>query len=153
MRCALGRATLSRSVGIVLLTLCALIVLTRCKSRNGDTKEESLGLLGKELNLSFPAQTKLIGVHRERGIDDLIAVKVEMPATAWPNFLGQTPIDPSRFRRGERGLLGPDEGFWDPHKAPKLKTAETQLPKGRVLNLGYDDRGDVFVVYIVNHGT
>jgi hypothetical protein len=130
----------SHAADASLLAVCALIALTGCKSKasQGD-KEESLELIGREIGLRFPDRTRLIGVHRERGVDDLIAVKVEMPATAWPGFVGQTPIDPTLFRPGERGLLGPDDSFWDPHRAKSLKTAETQLPKGRVLNLGYDD--------------
>jgi len=35
-----------------------------------------------------------------------------------------------------------------------LRTAQALLPKGRALNVGYDDsRGTVVVVYVVNHGT
>ena len=31
---------------------------------------------------------------------------------------------------------------------------EASLPSGRVLNIGYDDsRGNVCVVFVVNHGT
>jgi hypothetical protein len=74
-----------------------------------------------------------------------------MPATEWPAFVAQTPIEPALFRPGERGLLGPDDGFWDPHKAKNLRTAETALPHARVLNLGYDSRGSVLSVFVVNH--
>jgi hypothetical protein len=119
-------------------------------NQQGDTLES----VGKEIALAFPAGAKLLGVHRERGADDLVAVKVEMSAADWPSFLARTPIDPTLFRPGERGLLGPNDGFWDPHKAKNLRTAEAPLPNGRVLNIGYDDsRGGYFVVFVVNHGT
>jgi hypothetical protein len=144
----------------------ALVLFTlanaQCKSKNPiesrSAAPESIESIGKEVAVAFPASTKLIGVHRERGADDLIAVKVEMPTGAWPEFLASTPFDPMSFptifRPGERGLLGPDEGFWDPHRARNLRTAATSLPSSRVLNLGYDDsRGGVVVVYLVNHGT
>lgn len=108
---------------------------------------EMLGSVIQELGLVFPAGSRLVGVHRERGADDLIAVKVEMPAAAWPGFVATTPIDPALFRPGERGLLGPDDGFWDPHASKNLPTAEAPLPRARVLNLGYDDgRGNIFSV-------
>jgi hypothetical protein len=74
-----------------------------------------------------------------------------MPATEWPAFVAQTPVEPALFRPGERGLLGPDDGFGDPHKAKNLRTAETALPHARVLNLGYDSRGSVLSVFVVNH--
>jgi len=117
-------------------------------------EQETLDSVGKQLGLVFPNGASLIGVHRERGVDDLLAVKVEMPAAEWPGFLAKTPIDPTLFRPGERGLLGPDHDFWDPHQAKSLRTAEAELPNRRVLNLGYDDsRAPVVAVYVVNHGT
>lgn len=127
-----------------------------CKSTSkqapGQTTQQDLESISKEVGLLFPATAKLIGVHRERGADDLIAVKVELPATDWPGFLARAPVDASLFRAGERGLLGPDQGFWDPHKAQNLRTVEASLPSGRVLNLGYDDgRASVVSVYVVNH--
>jgi hypothetical protein len=150
--------TAARAEGILLGTL-VLFTLTsaQCKTKNPTEGRgaipPSIASIGKEVAVSFPASARLIGVHRARGADDLIAVKVEMPASAWPAFLASTPIDPTLFRPGERGLLGPDEGFWDPHRAKNLRTAETSLPSSRVLNLGYDDsRGEVVVVYVVNHG-
>lgn len=115
---------------------------------------EAIEQVGKEVGLTFPTGTKLIGVHRERGADDLIAIKVEMPAAAWPAFLETTPIEADQFRPGERGLLGPDHGFWDPHRAKNLRTAQAALPGSRVLNLGYDDsQGAAIAVFVVNHGT
>ena len=141
----------------VLLAAYILIGFVACKSKGPQGTrqvQEALESVGKEVGLVFPDGSRLVGVHRERGADDLIAVKVEMPAAAWPSFVATTPIDPTLFRRGERGLLGPDDGFWDPHVSKNLRTAETPLPHARVLNLGYDDsRGNVISVYIVNHGT
>ena len=117
-----------------------------------EPRNESLESIGKEVALTFPSSARLIGVHRERGMDDLVAVKVEMDAADWPGFLGRTPVDATLIRPGERGLLGPDEGFWDPHQAKNLHTVEATLPNQRVLNIGYDDsRKGVVVVYVVNH--
>ena len=128
----------------------------KSKARQGmsEQRHETLESVSKEIAVTFPAGAKLIGVHREKGIDDWVAVKAEISAVDWPGFLAGTPIDPSLFSPGERGMLGPDEGFWDPHKAKNLRTAQAGLPNARVLNIGYDDsRGSVFVVYVVNHGT
>jgi hypothetical protein len=143
---------------IAALAMLAAPVSLACKSnesrRMSEQRHDTLESVGKEIAVAFPASATLIGVHRESGIDDLVAVKVEIPAADWPGFLARTPIDPSLFRPGERGLLGPDDGFWDPHKAVNLRTAQASLPNARALNIGYDDsRGGVFVVYVVNHGT
>ena len=155
-RGCLGRAWAAAMV--IAMGLCLSQGPSACKPRvkqdPAQNSQEALAAVGKEVGLSFPEAAKLVGVHRERGADDLIAVKVDMPASEWPGFLSRTPVDPSLFRAGERGLLGPDQGFWDPHKAKNLRTVETSLPNGRVLNLGYDDsRGAVFAVYVVNHST
>jgi hypothetical protein len=126
----------------------------KARQAMNEQRHDTLESVGKEIAVAFPAGAKLIGVHRESGMDDLVAVKIEISSTDWVPFLGRTPIDPNLFRSGERGLLGPDDGFWDPHKARNLRTAEAPLPNARVLNIGYDDsRGNVFVVYLVNHGT
>jgi hypothetical protein len=116
--------------------------------------EDTLESVGRQLGVAFPAAAKLIGVHREQGIDDLVAAKVEMPATEWPGFLAKIPMERDLFSPGERGLLGPDDGFWDPHQAKGLRTAQALLPGRRTLNIGYHHgRGTVVVVYVVNHGT
>ena len=148
----------SRWLPIAVLPVVAVLVFFACKSKGrqdtSNQQRDTLESVGKEIALAFPAGAKLLGVHRERGADDLVAVKVEMSAADWPSFLARTPIDPTLFRPGERGLLGPDDGFWDPHKAKNLRTAEAPLPNGRVLNIGYDDsRGSYFGVFVVNHGT
>ena len=145
-----------KNTAALLMVMLALVGACRAKGKQAvrAEKQESIEQVGKEIGLTFPAGTKLIGVDRERGADDMIAVKVEMPVAAWPAFLRTTPIDPSAFSPGERGLLGPDHDFWDPHQAKNLHTAQTALPGARVLNLGYDNRpGDMMAVFVVNHGT
>jgi len=135
------------------ILLAASPLALACREHRASDRSQSLESAGREVAVDFPPSARLIGVHREQGMDELIAVKVEMPAAHWPGFLEGTPMDPKLFEPGEGGLLGPDEGFWDPHQAKSLHTSQAQLPGDRVLNLGYDDsRGDVIVVYVVNHG-
>ena len=118
-----------------------------------NTKED-IHALESELGVRFPGQARLIGTHRESGMDDYLGVKVEMPAAALAGFLESCPVPKDRFADGEGGLLGSDTGFWDPNAQPKLRTGQTQLPGARALNIGYDDsRADVAVVFVVNHGT
>jgi hypothetical protein len=115
---------------------------------------ESLAALGTELNLRFPPSTRLIGVHRWQGMDDIVHIKLELAPEDLDALIAQTQIDPAAFTPGTAGLLGPDQDFWDPHRAPKLRTAQAQRPDARALNLGIDDsRPAVAVVYLVEHGT
>jgi hypothetical protein len=110
--------------------------------------------LGRELNVSLPPSARVIGVEREEGMDDRIGVKLEIPQDDWPRFIASTPIDADAFDPGARGMLGQDHGFWDPHQAPGLRTAQAPLPGARYLNIGVSAPTNGFVVvYIVNHGT
>jgi hypothetical protein len=115
---------------------------------------DSLSTIGRELGLTFPVGTRLVGVARERGIDDLVELKVEMKAADVESFVAHSAVRFTDFRPGERGLLGPDQGWWDPNHALRLRSAQASLPKGRFLNIGVaDGPGDKAMVYIVNHGT
>ena len=117
-------------------------------------RPESLAALGKELNLQFPASTRVIGVRRANGMDDIVRVKLEMASSDLPSLIAQTHIDPASFYPGTRGLMGSDKGFWDPNHAPALRTGQVKRPDARALNVGVDDsRPDVAVVYLVEHGT
>lgn len=115
---------------------------------------ETLAALSTELRLQFPPSTRLIGVRRSHGMDDIVRVKLEMASGELPWLVAQTQIDPGAFYPGTRGLLGSDKDFWNPHQAPALRTGQAKRPDARALNLGIDDsRPDVAVVYLVEHGT
>lgn len=110
--------------------------------------------LGQELSVTLPPSTRVIGVERENGMDDLIGAKLEISESEWPGFIASTPIQPDAFRPGSRGMLGDDHGFWDPEKAPGLRTAQAVLPGARALNIGVSAAvNGTVLVYIVNHGT
>ena len=123
--------------------------------RSGEGQpSESLPPLSAELGLQFPPSTQLLGVKRYNGMDDAVLLELELAAAEFPAFMAQTRIDPEVIRPGARGLLGPDDGFWDPHRHPSLRTGQASRPDARVLNVGFDDsRGDVVVVYVMEHGT
>ena len=146
----------------VLRVALALVGALGCGEKQGtDGRTANVSTAGDikpfetELGLQFPAGTKLIGYHREDGMDDYLGIKVEMPRAALKGFLASTPVAEERYTDGEGGLLGPDgRGYWDPHRQPKLRTGQAQLPGARALNIGYDDsRPDVAVVFVVTHGT
>jgi hypothetical protein len=87
-------------------------------------------------------------------MDDAIQVKVEVPAAELPALLRQTQIGAEYFRPGARGLLGPDDDFWDPHQANALRTGQAKRPEGRALNVGIaEGRQGVAVLYIMLHET
>jgi hypothetical protein len=129
-------------------------VVLRGQTPDVASPPDSRATIGRELGLTFPPGTRLLGVAREQGIDDLVELKVEMKAADVESFVAHSAVRPTDFRPGERGLFGPDQGWWDPNRALRLRSAQANLPKGRFLNIGVaDGSGDMAVVYIVNHGT
>jgi hypothetical protein len=125
------------------------------KSMNANHEaSESISVLGKELGLAFPPSTRIVGVRRESGIDDMVQAKLEIGKEEFPGFFAKTPIDRSAMRPGTGGFLGSDVDFWDPHKSPALKTGQAQRAGQRALNIGVDEsRAVAVVVYVMQYGT
>ncbi len=119
------------------------------KTSNDERPED----LGRELGIVLPPGMRIVGVHREAGIDALVAVKVEIGTDEARAFLNASPVKAPTMRPGTRGFLGPNHDWWDPSGAPDLRTGQAQLAAGRVLNIGISERGATTVLYLVAHGT
>jgi hypothetical protein len=116
--------------------------------------QATLAALGHEVGLTFPASARLVGVSRERGIDDLVRFKVELPRADLASFLAAAPVPADAYEPGDGGFLGPDQGFWDPSRAVSLRTGQTIRDNHRTLNIGVAEAGPGrAAVYIVEHGT
>lgn len=137
----------------------ALAVGPGCHRKDRDVTKASdeattLPGLAREVGLKFPSSARLIGVGRESGIDDMVRFKVEIDPHDLAAFLATSPVAPEAFEPGAGGLLGPDQAFWDPSHAVRLRTGQAVLKNQRALNIGIDDgRPQVVVLYVVNHGT
>jgi hypothetical protein len=103
--------------------------------------------------LTFPPSARLVGQHREAGMDDYLQFKVEIEAADLPAFEASSPIPKQAMEPGEGGLMGPDHDFWDPHRATTLRTGQKSLPDARALNVGIAESGSKVALYVVNHGT
>lgn len=88
-------------------------------------------------------------------MDDLIQVKLEMPAVDLSAFLASSPLATQPLESWERdGIGGPNHDFWDPRSVPGLRSARTSYPGARSFQLGIDERKPgLVVVYLVDHGT
>lgn len=148
---------------LLFATLALPIVATACRnggkdqdrsvSRESKPVSASLDELGREAGLTFPASARLIGFNRENGMDDYLQFKVEIDAADFPKFQASSPIPDAAMKPGVGGLLGPDDGFWDPNRPKNLRTGQKSLPNARVLNIGVAEHGAKVWLYIVNHGT
>jgi hypothetical protein len=148
---------------LLLVTIALATIGLACRSRGEDQERAvsreakpgpaRLDDLGREVGLVFPASARLIGFNRENGIDDYLQFKVEIDAGDLPKFQASSPIPEAAMEPGEGGLLGPDQGFWDPNRSKNLRTGQKSLPNARALNIGIAEHGAKASLYIVNHGT
>ena len=117
-----------------------------------DTGDIDLAVWEKRMHVLFPPGTKSGGIRMEAGMDNAVYLKVNIPADAWPGFLGASPVDPADLSDAKRFFLGPDNGWWDPGQREEVPTAQASLPNGSVLNMGVClDGGDRVDVYLMWH--
>lgn len=108
--------------------------------------------LGGKLGVHLPTETRVVGVTSSDEGDGLIRAKLEMPSTLVPGFLTEANVH--HLEEAGPDLLGPDEGFWDPHRAGSLRSGEAQLPNARFLLVALDQsRADMAIIYVIAHGT
>jgi hypothetical protein len=120
--------------------------------RDGEQMSHNLDALSAKLGVSLPGDARIIGVASEEGMDDMLRVKLEMPTPSLTRFLADSKVP--HFDDSSADILGPDEGFWDPHKATRLRIGDIQLAGARFLTLAIDDsRQGIATVYVMNHGT
>jgi hypothetical protein len=137
---------------------CALAVVAAvttvaagCSAERSTTLD--LGSLSRELQVSLPIRTRILGVDRESGIDDMVRAKLEVSHQEFDQILASLPLTTDTFR-ATAGRLGSDAGFWNPHATQGIRYAQTRLPGGRALHVGYADAGQGRVVlFLMNHGT
>jgi len=105
-----------------------------------------------QLGLRLPVGTRVVGASASNDGDGLIRAKLEMPGAEVAGFIASASIQGLEEKRA--ALLGPDEGFWDPHRAGPLRSGSTALPGARFLLVAVDEsRADAAVVYVMVHGT
>jgi hypothetical protein len=118
------------------------------------TSSDDLRAIASELNVVFPASAHLLGVTRERGIDDLLEAKVELGAADLPAFMAHSPVKAAVLEPDRLDLLGTDHAWWDPGQAKHLRAAQALVGNGKAFNLGVaDGAAGVIVLYLVQHGT
>jgi hypothetical protein len=122
-----------------------------CSAERSTTMD--LVLLSRELQVSLPNGTRILGVDRESGIDDMVRAKLEVSREDFDELMASIPLMADKFIAGA-GRLGSDGGFWNPRATPGIRYAQRRLPGGRALHVGYADAGQGRVVlFLINHGT
>lgn len=121
-------------------------------SREGGAQSMNADAVVAQLGLRLSAQTRIVGASASSEGDGLIRAKLEMPAAQVPEFVASANIQD--LEQADPDLLGPDEGFWDPHRAGLFRYGQTALSGARFLHVAVDEsRPEVAVVYVMVHGT
>lgn len=145
-------------VGVALVSLGIACKETTKIVKGGTTvvnASADIEALSRELGLKIPNTSRIVGVKRERGIDDAVFAKFEMSRSDWGALQLRPPLSGADFDKAGKAYLPTDEGWWDPNHAEGVRAAQIEIEGGRVLDVGIDDThgGDLVVVYVVNHGT
>lgn len=146
----------TRRMGVRSILLSAIVLVSMSCGGAEQVAKNDIVLSDWEtvMHVKFPPGTEALGLMKVEERDDLVRLKVRMPAAAWPEFLKSAPIDEQDLTEKRRFFLGPDEEWWDPSKPASLPTAQARLENGSVLNIGVD-RGDsqFATVYLLWHET
>lgn len=135
-----------------LLMAPAIVAAPSCDAPNRNANED-IAALSRELMVELPKGTRVLGVERQHGLDDMTRAKIELGRNEFEPLLLRLPMARDTFSKG-KSRLGADSGFWNPGATPGIRYAQSPLPEGRALHVGYaaNSPGTV-VIFIVNHGT
>jgi hypothetical protein len=117
-------------------------------------KPETVAALSNEVGFTFPPSARLVGVHRESGMDDLVQFKLQLKAEELPALLNAAQVDLSMMSADNVAYFGLDKGFWDPNHARGFRGVQVRREKSfRTLNIGVSEAQDGFAdVYVMEHG-
>lgn len=147
---------LTRRMGVRSILLSAFVLASMSCGGAEQVAKNDIVLSDWEtvMHVKFPPGTEALGLMKLEERDSLVRLKVKMPAAAWPEFLGNAPIDEQDLTDKRRFFLGPDEEWWDPSKPASLPTAQARLANGSVVNIGVDQSGgETVIVYLLWHET
>ena len=131
------------------LSTSLLLLAAACQ---GDDRAMTPEALSERVGFALPEGTTVVRATPFAGREGLVRAKLEMQPSMVRSLLAVTGIPD--LRAGDPDLLGPDRGYWDPHKAARLRIGSTELPDLRWVMVGLDEsRPDVTVVYLKVHGT
>lgn len=131
------------------LSMSFIVLLAACQ---GDDRAMTPEALSQSVGFSLPEGTTVIRATPNAGREGLVRAKLELPSSRVPSLLAITGIPTLQVADADR--LGPDHGYWDPHKPAQLRFGSAELPDFRWVTLGLDEtRPDVTVVYLMVHGT
>jgi hypothetical protein len=120
---------------------------------HGRKTQEKLPQLAQKVGLHFPADATLIGAHHERGIDELVRLKVEVPESELESFLRGLPFSKGDARPGKDAHFGPDRDFWDPNQSSFERFYEGRVAE-RSMRLGISHaKSGRIIVYVESFET
>ena len=135
---------------VMRLMVVGFCLLASCRDAGEQTMDADT--LASRIGVPLPAGVRIVGATSSDERDGMLRAKLELPPAQVLGFL--TAANIRRLEGAGPDLLGPDDGFWDPHRAGPLRSAEVQLPGARFLLVALDEsRSDMSIVYVMAYGT
>ena len=105
----------------------------------------------EKMKMTFPAETKYLGYHKNVGMDDMIYLKCSMGRDRLPAFISNTPFRGMQLSK-ERRHIGNSAArvpWWTPDKARRFESGEAWLDNVGFVQILVDmDAQDDVVVYL-----
>lgn len=108
-------------------------------------------VVSKETGLKFPIGSRLLGVTRERGMENILQAKVEIPEGRIDEFFEAAPIKRDSLTR-RRSLFNPGDSFFEPSMEAGILSSQAQV-NGHALSIGLLDARDGLVPVLILFAT
>lgn len=137
------------------------ILASGCSARTSVAPQVSVeqqAAASRAMGLSFPPETKFLFYHRESdhpGLlpapDDMMYLKIELPASALPKLLAQAPLSSGEWSSTRPEIYDmPNRPEWRPSQIKKYRSRQFRLPDAEGLNALIDeDQEATKVVYLM----
>jgi len=143
---------------LLILCLLFLTIDVSCKKAVPPTTDinkerQKLVELGQIMHISFPSSARLLNYKHQRGMDDVILLKIEIPRDDIKKLIEGSLFSNKVLRCPEDNpiphisITGPQ--WWKVKSVKKWESGQVKLPDTKYLNILLDlDRQDKIIVYL-----
>jgi len=107
-----------------------------------------LTLIERRAEIRLPSDAKLVYFSHETAGEEAIRAKILLPSGGLERFLSENSLAAHQFSVIDHGLLGSDEGEWDPAGQTAFPVFSRQMRDGAYLYLGYLPQDAGVLVYL-----
>ena len=126
----------------------AAAVLTNSSANRNAAIMNDIATVTKLTGLTDLQDGRLLHFAHDSAGEQSLRVKLVMPEPAFARFLAANQLRREEFRAANHGLLGTDEGDWDPRAHTAFPVVMRQRAKGQFLHIGFRPADGGQIVYL-----